>query len=253
MQLPNLQTCWIWAIGGGKAWARPHRREGVSNGTALNRGTPASSGAVIFPVMTQGPLPQPPSLPSESISEPICEEELNGLCVDVRSYPSQLVNAAVRRRFTTRDQEKAVFDNDLEDDEILSDVDRPPVDTRLGPSGLIPGEDFYTQESPLCRSEERVIYPRAGRTKEGKMKFLINDDRYVQAVRVEKCLFPGRPCRLGLEIPLGFQTICRQKFVFRKMLALNEVHGDTITDLFKIPSCCVCYLQNSIQLKSGIS
>ena len=38
----------------------------------------------------------------------------------------------------------------------------------------------------------------------------------------------------------SFRTICKQKYTYRTLLALNE-EGEEVVDHFKFPSCCVCH------------
>lgn len=61
--------------------------------------------------------------------------------------------------------------------------------------------------------------------------------------QIEKCSRPGNSCELngGLRFSdFGLTTVCRQKYTYRTMLALNE-DGEKEVDLFKFPSCCVCH------------
>lgn len=42
----------------------------------------------------------------------------------------------------------------------------------------------------------------------------------------------------------GYQTFCRQKYVYRRLLSLDN-GGTPVPDMFKIPSACCCaYKQN---------
>lgn len=63
------------------------------------------------------------------------------------------------------------------------------------------------------------------------------------SLQVEKCLFAGKPCSLHGAISfadLEVKTICRQKYTFRRLLAINE-RGQDVIDSFQFPSSCVCY------------
>ena len=113
-----------------------------------------------------------------------------------------------------------------------------------------PNNDFdFISESPVCDSRESYVYPRTARNLRKKWRFVINvpgdeagEDEYIQAVKVEKCLRPGRSC--NIDSVTGSQTVCRQKYTFRRLLALSET-GEQYIDSFKFPSCCVCYEKRS--------
>eukprot|EP00095_Tigriopus_kingsejongensis_P010612 maker-scaffold795_size96016-snap-gene-0.20 protein:Tk10612 transcript:maker-scaffold795_size96016-snap-gene-0.20-mRNA-1 annotation:"PREDICTED: hypothetical protein LOC100741929" len=103
----------------------------------------------------------------------------------------------------------------------------------------------YEEETPLCSSVSLYIYPKRAQNKDNQYKFIINvpEKSFIQAVRIERCRSPGAECSLqgGLRFSdLGIRTVCRQKFIHRRMLALND-QGDEEVDLFKFPSCCVCH------------
>ena len=101
------------------------------------------------------------------------------------------------------------------------------------------------REFALCGAVGSYVYPKRGRNKDDRFRFIINapELRYIQAVRIEKCRETGSSCRLrgGLSFEdFGVRTVCRQKYTYRKMLALAE-DGSEEVDLFKFPSCCICY------------
>lgn len=50
-----------------------------------------------------------------------------------------------------------------------------------------------------------------------------------------------RDCNMLQQLPLGYKAKCKQKYVFRQLVALDE-EGQTIKDLFQLPSCCQCVL-----------
>ncbi|KAG8223851.1 hypothetical protein J437_LFUL007872 [Ladona fulva] len=50
-------------------------------------------------------------------------------------------------------------------------------------------------------------------------------------------------CSLTEGFPLGYKTVCRQKYIYRRLLALNE-DGKTHSDMFRLPSCCACFLKS---------
>ena len=73
----------------------------------------------------------------------------------------------------------------------------------------------FIEESPVCDSQESYIYPRTARNKDREWKFVVNvisdgaeeQEDYVQAVKIEKCLRPGEECSVT---NTGYQqTVCR--------------------------------------------
>lgn len=57
------------------------------------------------------------------------------------------------------------------------------------------------------------------------------------------------PCELSENFPNGYNSSCQQKYIYRKMLALGK-NGSTVTDLFKLPSCCSCVVSNPLGIGS---
>jgi hypothetical protein len=41
----------------------------------------------------------------------------------------------------------------------------------------------------------------------------------------------------------GYTSVCRQKYIYKKLLAFSP-DGKAMTDTFKLPSCCVCYIRS---------
>ena len=111
------------------------------------------------------------------------------------------------------------------------------------------------EESPICEFSESFVYPRTARNLDNKWRFVINvprgeegdeeEDEYVQAVRVERCLRQGRSC--NIDSVSGVETVCRQKYSLRRLLALSQ-EGYQYVDVFKFPSCCVCYQKRDLTL-----
>lgn len=53
-------------------------------------------------------------------------------------------------------------------------------------------------------------------------------------------------------LPFGFKAHCKQKYVYRQLVAIDE-DGYTVKDLFKIPSCCQCVLSHSRNVASSLA
>ncbi|CAB3365806.1 Hypothetical predicted protein [Cloeon dipterum] len=89
--------------------------------------------------------------------------------------------------------------------------------------------------------QEHVAYPKLAQNKEDKWFFIINQPENVQGIRVEKCI-KEQPCTLSESLPIGYKTSCRQKYIYRKLVSINE-NGRPLTDSFRIPSCCSCHFR----------
>lgn len=51
--------------------------------------------------------------------------------------------------------------------------------------------------------------------------------------------------------PYGYTTECKQKFIYRQLLALNE-QGQEVKESFKLPACCKCMIRSSYNYDSSI-
>ncbi|XP_068083060.1 protein spaetzle-like [Anabrus simplex] len=95
--------------------------------------------------------------------------------------------------------------------------------------------------NPLCRAREMTIFPKMAQNKDNDWLFIVNvEPEYIQGVHVEVCENENAPCELSQAFPPGYTSFCRQKFIYRKLIALNG-DGKPVPDSFKLPSCCACY------------
>jgi Spaetzle len=103
----------------------------------------------------------------------------------------------------------------------------------------------HNDETNMCNTVNRVIYPQAGRTHNGKLLFIVNQGPYRQGVRIELCLQPKKPCRMSENFPLGYTTSCKQLFSYHYLISLDE-NGAAVRDVFKFPVCCKCYFERRL-------
>nr|XP_053633356.1 uncharacterized protein LOC128689247 [Cherax quadricarinatus] len=132
--------------------------------------------------------------------------------------------------------------NDLVADPVLSNIlnDSPaPVEESVLSTRF--GGDLE-QESPVCASKETLIYPKRGKTTKDDWVFVVNQENVQQALRVEKCINEGSSCNFGMPLPGNARAVCRQKYVYRRMLtvASNSIDPEEVL----MPSCCVCYARD---------
>lgn len=58
------------------------------------------------------------------------------------------------------------------------------------------------------------------------------------------CRRDGQSCMFNDDGPTGYESYCKQKYIYKKLLALDP-EGKAITDTFRLPSCCVCFLRSA--------
>lgn len=54
---------------------------------------------------------------------------------------------------------------------------------------------------------------------------------------------PGKPCSHLENMPMGMYSRCKQKYSYKRLLALHPTEKRTYPDAFKFPSCCSCYIK----------
>lgn len=96
------------------------------------------------------------------LKEPICGETI---CEEVDNYPAKHIELILNR--------------EADKYEELFGVDTVSIQSRINDE---------SDDEPLCRTEETIIYPRIGRTQDDKWMFIVNYKNYVQGVRIEKCM-----------------------------------------------------------------
>lgn len=107
-----------------------------------------------------------------------------------------------------------------------------PLSTRVGAS-----------ETPVCQSEETLIFPKRAKSSSNEWVFVLNQENVEQALRVEKCINEGTACEFESPLPPEIRTVCRQKYVYRRMLTVgsNKIQPEEVL----MPSCCVCYRKSA--------
>ncbi|XP_024082501.1 protein spaetzle isoform X2 [Cimex lectularius] len=119
----------------------------------------------------------------------------------------------------------------------------------------------YQDDMPLCTSIEQIVYPKSAKNKNNEWLFIINQGNYTQGVRIEKCQHTTddysdrenitKPCAFTQGFPLGYETYCKQKYIYRKLIALDS-QGEATTDIFQLPSCCSCAVRTAhLSSRSG--
>ncbi|CAL4134205.1 unnamed protein product [Meganyctiphanes norvegica] len=198
-----------------------------------------ANSAVIFPgESSRQPQTSPPLLNNNRhigiSTKPRCADRLaddNAPCENDEDYDNTIVN---RFRFLMG----RFGGNNVVSNEIFQDlsnpekVQEPPKMTRNG----------FISENPVCAAEETIIYPKRARTQNEEWVYVLNQGNTVQGVKVEKCLSNNQPCRLGAA-NTEVDTVCRQKYIYKKLLVMNGAGTDIVPESVLMPSCCVCYIR----------
>ncbi|GLH07668.1 Protein spaetzle [Gryllus bimaculatus] len=102
-------------------------------------------------------------------------------------------------------------------------------------------------EKSLCPSEEKIVFPKMGENADGQWMFIVNldNDNFQQGIRVELCTKPDQTCLLASGFQDGSNPVCRQKYIYRRLVAVGD-GGEAQPDSFKMPSCCVCYVNSEV-------
>uniref|UniRef100_A0A6P6YCX3 Transcription factor mef2A-like n=1 Tax=Dermatophagoides pteronyssinus TaxID=6956 RepID=A0A6P6YCX3_DERPT len=97
---------------------------------------------------------------------------------------------------------------------------------------------------PLCPSRTILLEPKAALNDRRQWKYVVNiadrDRRLRQAIKVEVCMTPNSPCSNQISLSFGFVSRCRQKYIKKKLLSLDESGQSISSENFFAPSCCVC-------------
>ncbi|XP_013201085.1 protein spaetzle 5 [Amyelois transitella] len=91
----------------------------------------------------------------------------------------------------------------------------------------------------LCRIRTQYITPRAALNNKGNWRYVVNmPDNMTQLVRAEICA--STECNGLCTLPAGYSSRCEQKYIQKRLVALESSGQNLYTDLFWIPSCCQC-------------
>lgn len=97
---------------------------------------------------------------------------------------------------------------------------------------------------PICPSRSILIEPKAALNDRRQWKFIVNlserDSRLKQAIKVEVCTTPNQPCSSQINLPFGFISRCKQKYIKKKLISLDPSGQSISSENFFAPSCCVC-------------
>jgi len=167
-------------------------------------------------------------------NKPRCADGLeeNAPCIDDQDYTT---NIRDRFRFLLG----RFRGNEIVTNEVFQDLSKPDEINVTIDNGI--RDEQFTFE-PLCASRETIIYPKRAKTQKNEWVFVLSQGKHRQAVKVEKCSNNNGPCRLGAA-RTEVNTVCRQKYIYKKLLVMNGAGTDIVPESVLMPSCCVCYIR----------
>ncbi|XP_034483413.1 protein spaetzle 5 [Drosophila innubila] len=93
--------------------------------------------------------------------------------------------------------------------------------------------------STLCETTSQFVTPQAALNSRGNWMFVVNEENTArQMVKAELCA--SNTCSNLCDLPNGYNSRCEQKFVQKRLIALQGNGQNLYTDTFWFPSCCVC-------------
>merc|ERR1711963_1106975 len=114
---------------------------------------------------------------------------------------------------------------------------------RFGPDSEL------VKEARACDNRKATVYPKKATNIQGKYVFIVNDNKYRQAVEIEQCLNEGEPCLNENDAPEP-STVCRQKYATYRMYVINE-EGEQVYDSFSLPSACLCHHKSNFAIRNA--
>ncbi|KAK6620935.1 hypothetical protein RUM43_011234 [Polyplax serrata] len=96
----------------------------------------------------------------------------------------------------------------------------------------------------LCPTASNFIMPKAALNTKGSWMYTVNlyelDNRYTQLVRSETCITDQ--CNGLCSLPNGYSSRCEQKYVQKRLVALDAGGQRLYSDTFWFPHCCICQI-----------
>ncbi|CAG9858919.1 unnamed protein product [Phyllotreta striolata] len=187
---------------------------------AFTSGKPVdvATGAKLNATIQKTPTNSDITFPEEDVflpSPPSCQSG-DAFCEHFPHYPHGYVERALRRHRL---------------DPGLFGVDAVPEYT---------GRD--SSDTFMCKSRVATVFPKVGRNIKNDWRIIVNQGNsgeYVQGVVVETCVGQGSKCDVINDLVDDMVTSCKQKYIYRRLLSLND-KGQIVQDSFKLPSACCC-------------
>ncbi|XP_050523496.1 neurotrophin 1-like [Daktulosphaira vitifoliae] len=173
------------------------------------------------------PKVQEPVLPTIESFTDDCDLFGDSICLNVQSYPDIEITETIEDTANS----KTAFQALLKDPKynMTTSYDANITERRIDEN----------LENAICQSQVTLARPKKARSTNGQWKYVVNTDEYVQTLRLEKCLKPDTRCS---HVSTKFKSTCRQVYNYHRLLTWDQFSGLTM-DIFKVPTCCSCHLQ----------
>lgn len=181
------------------------------------------------------------------IIQPDCDLFSEGICLDVRNYPSELIANYLSRNKPALEnmlaEVRSQSADDLVDGITSSEERRYSYNHYYGSRRQ--GEDnhahrdFAEEGGFLCPSEVKYARPQLAQTSRGVWKYIINMPEHTQTIRMERCLKPSSGCSY---VSPHYKSHCIQVYNYHRLLSFEEPKGMHV-DIYKIPVGCSCHVQ----------
>eukprot|EP00088_Acartia_fossae_P017190 TRINITY_DN19736_c0_g2_i1.p1 TRINITY_DN19736_c0_g2~~TRINITY_DN19736_c0_g2_i1.p1 ORF type:complete len:234 (-),score=23.57 TRINITY_DN19736_c0_g2_i1:82-783(-) len=114
--------------------------------------------------------------------------------------------------------------------------------------------EFTLLNERLCLVNSTWIRPRVAKNHAGERKYIINNpsgqEEFSQFVHVTSCTRVNESCDpSGRRFHNSISTTCRQEYMEVKLLALDADMRSIEFDTFRFPSCCTCYILNTLEIE----
>jgi len=143
-----------------------------------------------------------------------------------------------------RDVLEGTLDELTEEEEFLAGTSgNETYSTRVTRQADFPGNPASGEKSgkeDVCLSKVEIVTPYWASNSNGKVRAILNNKEFEQAIHQEICSKPSTP-------RCSRDCVCEQKYKWHRLLAYdpnNDCSG-IFMDWFLFPSCCVCRCSNN--------
>ncbi|XP_025424478.1 neurotrophin 1 [Sipha flava] len=178
-------------------------------------------------VLRQQPSKVPESPPTSESPLDDCDLFGDNICLDVQAYPDLEIIESIEDTANSRAAFQALIKDPKYNisDSFDSNIPERRIDSN--------------PEDAICQSKITMARPKKARSTNGQWKYVVNTDEYVQTLRLEKCLKPETRCS---HVSTKFKSTCHQVYNYHRLLTWDQFSGLTL-DIFKVPTCCACHIQ----------
>ncbi|XP_013779330.2 protein spaetzle 5-like isoform X1 [Limulus polyphemus] len=164
--------------------------------------------------------------PVDNSGIPLCARMTNStFCENVEDYPYRHISEAVQS---------------LPEDVLYMLLET----TDVGIQGRSPPSFKDFSEDPICTPVMKTFKPKVGENNDKKWLYIVNDIKIEQFVTSETCFEEGKSCGyIDGNLPFGYRSQCRQRYAYKRLLAVHPKKKTTFLDSFPFPSCCTCFVK----------